>query len=170
MTAILATERLRLRELEAADAPFILELVNEPAFIANVRDSGVRDLDQARGYIENGPRASYAAHGFGLWLVEAKGGGEPLGVCGLLRRDDLDDPDLGFALLERHWGRGYAREAAAATLAYAKDVLAMARVLAITAPHNEASVRLLTGLGFAETTPISLPGAERASRLFVWSA
>jgi RimJ/RimL family protein N-acetyltransferase len=142
--------------------------LNEPAFIANIRDSGVRDLDDARRYIETGPRASYAAHGFGLWLMQAKETGEPVGICGILRREGLDEPDLGFALRQRSWGRGYAREAAAATLAYVRDVLGLGRILAITAPHNLASARVLEAVGFQDEGMITMPGPKE-SRLFVWT-
>lgn len=166
--AIVETERLSLSELTAEDAPFVLELLNEPAFIANIRDSGVRDLEHARRYIETGPRASYAAHGFGLWRVQENETGEPVGICGILRREGLDEPDLGFALRERFWGRGYAREAAAATLAHARDVLGLRRILAITVPHNLASARVLEAVGFKAQGMITMPGPKE-SRLFVWT-
>ena len=104
MRPILTTSRLVLHELSAADAPFILELVNQPDFIANIRDSGVRDEADAVRYIEDGPRASYAQHGFGLWRVENRKTGGPVGICGLLKRDWLDDPDIGYAVLERFRG------------------------------------------------------------------
>ena len=162
----LTTERLRLRDLDAADAGFILELVNEPDFIANIRDMGVRDLAQARAYIEEGPRASYARHGFGLQCVELKQTCEPIGICGLVRRDTLPEPDLGYAILARFHGRGYAREAAAAALAHARDALGLARVLAITAPANQPSARVLAALGFREEGDIVIGG--KPTKLYVW--
>lgn len=161
---ILATSRLALRELDGADAPFVLELVNEPAFIANIRDTGVRTLEDAGCYIE-GPRASYARHGFGLWLAELRDTGEPCGICGVLKRDGLDDPDLGFAFLERFRGRGLATEAATATLAHAREALALERVLAIVSPRNTASARVLHKVGMREEGPVTLPGGQE-SRLW----
>ena len=146
---ILDTPRLRLRELVAADAPFVLALLTDPDFVRHIGDRGVRDLDTAKTYIADGPQASYATHGHGLWLAELRGTGEPAGMCGLLRRDTLDAPDLGYAWLPRFRGRGLAREAAAATLAHARDALGMARVLAIVSPANEASWRLLSAVGMA---------------------
>src|ERR1051326_2497227 len=110
------TARLKLRELGADDAAFILELVNEPGWLRFVGDRNVHSLDDARGYIARGPAASYEKHGFGLWAVELAASGEPLGMCGLVRRATLEDVDLGFAFLSRHWGQGYAREAAAAVV------------------------------------------------------
>ncbi len=96
---VLSTERLILRRLTTGDAEFIFELLNDPDFLRFIGDKGVRSLDDARGYILSGPVASYAQHGFGLWLVELKGSNTPVGICGLLKRDALDDVDIGFAFL-----------------------------------------------------------------------
>ena len=113
---ILKTERLELRELCFADDAFILELLNEPGFLRHIGDKGVRSLPDARQYIAKGPMASYRRCGFGLYLVSLAGGGEPVGICGLLKRDTLPDVDVGFAFLSRYWSRGYAVESAAAML------------------------------------------------------
>lgn len=144
---ILDTPRLALRELTAADAPFILELVNEPGWLRHIGDRGVRTVADAEGYITKGPVASYAKYGFGLWLVERKSDGTALGICGVLQRETLPDPDIGFAFLARHHGQGYAHESASATLDYARRVLGRKRILAITSPGNDASIRLLEKLG-----------------------
>ena len=143
---IAQTERLVLRELTEADAPFVLRLVTDPDWLRHIGDRGVHTLDDARAYICNGPQAMIRDHGFGLWLVEA--GGVPVGLCGLLRRDGLDGVDLGYALLPEHRGAGIATEATRAVLAYARDTLGLARVAAYVSPSNDASVRVLTGLGF----------------------
>ncbi|KFN49432.1 GNAT family N-acetyltransferase [Arenimonas composti] len=147
MKEILRTPRLRLRELVADDAPFVLELLTDPDFLRHIGDRGVRDLDSARAYVGDGPQASYARHGHGLWLCELLETGEPAGICGLIRRDTLEAPDLGYAWLPRFRGRGFALEAAAATLAHARSALAMDRLLAIVSPGNDASCRLLEKLG-----------------------
>ena len=158
-TAVLETARLRLRRLDLDDAPFILRLVNEPSWLRFIGDRGVRDLEGARGYIRNGPLAMYAQHGFGLWLVERKDDGVPLGQCGLLKRDTLEHPDIGFAFSPAHWGKGYAREAAEAALALGHGVFAMPEIQAITSLDNEASIGLLTRLGFTFRQQIELkPG------------
>jgi RimJ/RimL family protein N-acetyltransferase len=158
----IGTARLRLRELVAADAPFILALLNEPSFIQNIGDRGVRTLDAARVYIANGPVASYARHGFGLYLVERLEDGAPIGICGILRRDALPDPDLGFAFIPAYWKQGYAFEAASAVLAHARGPLALRRLLAVTNPANEPSIRLLGRLGFRleGTTRLADGGAD----------
>ena len=154
------TPRLRLRELTGDDAAFILELVNEPDWLRFIGDRNVHSLEDARGYIARGPAASYAKWGFGLWAVALRGaldgapaGGpsgsdEPVGMCGLIRRDSLPHPDLGFAFLARHRGRGYAREAAAAAVALARERFQLARLLAITDPDNTASQAVLEHVGF----------------------
>jgi len=148
MTPVLETERLVLRRLTTGDAPFILELLNDAAFLRHIGDKGVRTEADACRYIETGPMASYLRHGFGLYRVELKDGGEPIGMCGLLKRDYLPDVDIGFALLPRYRSRGYAFESASAVLAHARDTLGVARVLAITSPDNVDSIGLLEGLGF----------------------
>lgn len=137
------TSRLRLRPFTEADAAFILRLLNEPAFLANIGDKGVRDLAGAEAYLREGPMASYAKHGHGLLAVELEDG-TPVGMCGLLQRDYLPQPDLGYALLPEHCGRGYAVEAGAAVL----EAAARPRVLATVLHANVPSIRVLGKLGF----------------------
>jgi RimJ/RimL family protein N-acetyltransferase len=144
---VLETRRLRLREVTPDDASFILLLLNEPGWLRYIGDRGVHTLDDARRYLDEGPRRMYAQHGFGLWLVERREDALPLGLCGLIRRETLPDVDIGFALTESQQGHGYAFEAAAATLDYARDALRLRRVVAIALPDNVASTRLLDRLG-----------------------
>lgn len=157
---ILETERLTLRHLSPDDAPFILELLNDPAFLRNIGDKGVRTKDDARRYIETGPRESYARFGFGLLRVEITKTGEPIGMCGLLQRASLADPDIGFAFLPRFWSRGYAVESAAAVLRHARETLGIGRVVAIVLPDNRGSIRVLEkiGLRFEHLTKVSDDG------------
>ena len=143
---ILETDRLVLRRLTEEDAPFILELVNEPSWLQFIGNKGVQNLEDARGYIAKGPVDSYRRLGFGLYLVELKAGADPIGMCGLLKRETLEDVDLGFAYCPRFWRRGYAHEAASAVMAYAKATLGLKRLLAVTAPDNVASIGLLEKL------------------------
>lgn len=164
---ILETERLLIREFTLEDAAFILELLNEPAFIQYIADKGVRDLAGAGRYLRNGPFVSYAKNGFGLWMVALKDGGDPIGMCGPIRRDVLPHPDLGFALLARHTGKGYAFEATSAVLAHARHAHKLDPILAITAPENSASIKLLGKLGFRYDRTLDLPGYTGPSRLFV---
>ena len=163
----LETPRLRLRTLTAEDAAFILELLNEPAWIRFIGDRGVRTLDDAREYILTGPAAMVARLGFGLLAVELKDGGVPTGICGLIKRDTMTEVDLGFALFERHWGRGYAYEAALAVLAHGRDVLKVPRVVALTDPANDRSGRLLEKLGFRFDRMVRFSNRVPESRLFV---
>lgn len=158
MEAVTRSERLCLRRLTAADAAFILELVNEPAWLEHIGDRQVHSLDDARAYLEQGPLAMYAQCGFGLYLVAREPDQEPVGICGLLRREGLADADLGFAMLARHQRQGYAREAARLTLDYGRRELGFTRILAITSPANQASMRLLEGLGFVGEGQVTLPG------------
>ena len=145
---VLVTDRLSLRKLTADDAGFMLRLLNEPSFIRYIGDKGVRTIDGARAYILDGPVASYEKHGFGLWLVEARESGEPAGICGLLKREVLEDVDIGYAFIPEFWSRGYALEAASAVLSYAGETLGLKRVAAVVNVDNHSSIRLLEKMGF----------------------
>lgn len=144
---VLETDRLTLRHLSAGDAEFVLDLLNQPSFIRYIGDKQVRTLDDARAYVLEGPVRSYETYGFGLNLVELKPAGTPIGICGVLKRDTLPDPDIGFAFLPDYWNQGYAFEAAAAVMKHARESLGLERVLAITTPDNDASARLLAKIG-----------------------
>jgi RimJ/RimL family protein N-acetyltransferase len=142
---VLETERLSLRRFTVDDAGFILTLLNEPAFLRYIGDKKVRNLDDARQYILNGPIASYERHGFGLNCVELRESRTLIGMCGLLKREELPAPDIGFALLPDYRSHGLAFEAAEAVL---KEAHHLPRILAITSLDNEASINLLQRLGF----------------------
>src|SRR5262249_12566751 len=144
---VLRTRRLVLRRLSIDDAPFILELVNEPSWLRFIGDKGVRTLEDAQNYIRQGPIDMYERLGFGMYLTELKTDGTPIGICGLIKRDALEDVDVGFANLPRFWGKGYAYEAASAVMNYGKKVIGLKRIVAVTAPGNAPSVRLLEKLG-----------------------
>src|SRR5215510_817891 len=141
--AILTTKRLLLRELAVDDDEFILRLLNEPSFLHFIGDKGVRDLEGARQYILTGPVASYERNGFGLYLVALRETKLPIGICGLIKREELDDVDIGFAFLPEFWNKGFAFEAAAAALAHGREALKLDRVVAITNVDNHASARVL---------------------------
>jgi len=164
--AVIETERLVLRRLAPDDAAFILELVNDPDWLRYIGDKGVRNLDDARAYIQNGPMAMYERVGFGLFLVELKSDGAPIGLCGLIKRETLEDVDLGFAYLPAHRANGYGREAARATLIYGRDVAALQRIVAITSIDNEASGRLLQAVGMRFERLFDIPGEDRQVKLF----
>jgi RimJ/RimL family protein N-acetyltransferase len=163
---ILRTERLILRHLTENDAPFILQLLNEPGFVDNIGDRGVRDLDGARRYITEGQGASYQKYGYGLWATVLRETGEAIGICGLVKRDGLEDADVGYAFLESAWGKGYAREAAAATLRHAREVIGLPRVVAITKPTNKGSMAVLEKIGMKPAGMITVPGYDDESAYF----
>ncbi|WP_404358858.1 GNAT family N-acetyltransferase [Cytobacillus firmus] len=144
---VLETDRLILRWLTPDDAAFILELLNEPAWIRYIGDKSVHTLDDAKNYILTGPMKMYSQFGFGLFLVERKEGSSPIGMCGLIKRDTLDNVDIGFAFLSRYQTQGYGFESASATLKFGHEQLDMERILAITSLDNHASSRLLEKIG-----------------------
>jgi len=162
----LVTPRLQIASLTLADAPFILELVNDPAWIRFIGDKNVHSLADAEGYLRNGPLAMYHRHGFGLFRVDRRSDGVAVGMCGLIRRDGLDDVDIGFAFLETARGQGYASEAAKAVLAYGLGELGLSRILAITTVDNDASSRVLEKLGFHFVRTTYLPGDAKELKLY----
>ena len=163
---VLETKRLILRWFTPDDAAFIYELLNEPAWKRYIGDRGIDSIAAARDYIEAVPIAAYRRHGFGLFAVELKADGTLVGMCGLIKRDALDDVDIGFALVSRFEGHGLAYEAAAATLDYSRDTLGLDRVVAITSLDNERSARLLERLGMRYERLICLAGDTEQLRLY----
>jgi RimJ/RimL family protein N-acetyltransferase len=157
---------LLLRQLSTEDADFILELLNEPSFIRNIGDRGVRTINDAISYILNGPVTSYVKNGFGLYLVKLKETNESIGMCGLIKRDTLEDVDIGYAFLPRFWSKGYAVEAARATKEYAKHVIGLNRIVAIVDPENEGSIRVLEKIGLNLEKMIRLSEDDIELKLF----
>ena len=144
---VLETDRLALRRVEPEDAGFMYELMNDPGWLEHIGDRGIRGIEDARNYIRDRLQSQYLRLGYGLNLVELKDSSTPIGLCGLVKRDWLEDVDVGFAFLPQFRGRGYALEAAGATLEHARTDLGFRRIAAITSPANRASIRLLERLG-----------------------
>ncbi|MEO1366505.1 MAG: GNAT family N-acetyltransferase [Acidobacteriota bacterium] len=167
---IVETERLRLRRLTRLDAPFMVGLLNEPAWHRFIGDRGVRTADDAKAYLEKSYLAGYARDGFSMFLVERLADGAALGVCGLMRRDVLDDVDLGFGLKREYRRRGYAREAAEAMLRWGHQTLGLDRIVAITHPDNSASIHLLEKLGFRDEGLVRPYADDEVVRRFGWRA
>jgi RimJ/RimL family protein N-acetyltransferase len=163
---VLETERLTLRRLSIEDAGFILELVNEPSWLRFIGDKGVKTIQDARDYILKGPVNSYERFGFGLYLVELKGNGIPIGICGLVKRESLKDVDLGFAFLPKFWGNGYAYESAAAVMAWGKSALGLNRIVAVTTPDNHSSIKLIEKLGLSFEKMVRLSEDDQELKLF----
>ena len=167
---VLETERLVLRHLNLDDAAFMQVLVNDPTWLRFIGDRGVRSIDDAREYLRKGAIASYAQHGFGLYMTELKEGAQPIGICGLVKRDTLPDVDVGFALLPQFAGHGYAGEAATAVMEHARRKFGLTRVVAITNPDNHGSIRVLQkiGLNFERLIRVAADAEELA--LYAWNA
>jgi len=163
---VLETERLLLCQFSIEDADFILELLNDPSFIRNIGDRGVRTVDGANSYILNGPLASYAKNGFGLYLVKLKVTNESIGMCGLIKRNTLEDVDIGYAFLPKFWSKGYAVESALAVKEYAKNVIRLKRIVAITDPVNVGSIHVLEKIGFQFERMVRLSEDDIDLKLF----
>jgi ribosomal-protein-alanine N-acetyltransferase len=163
---ILETERLILRHFAENDAEFILELLNDPSFKHNIGDRKIRSLEGAKVYIKNVPVASYAQHGFGLYLVELKRTGESIGMCGLIQRENLEDVDIGYAFLPKFWSRGYAVESALAVRDYARNVIGLKRIVGITNPDNFPSIGVLEKIGMKFEKMIKLSDEDIDLKLF----
>jgi RimJ/RimL family protein N-acetyltransferase len=165
---ILQTERLTLREGTESDedVAFLLELLNSKGFIEGIADRGVRTMTQARDYMRERLMGSYVQHGFGMWVVTPKGEAAPIGLAGLVRRDVLPHVDVGYAFLERAWGKGYAEEAARGVLRHAQGPLGLGTICAIINPANQASRRVLEKIGLRYVDTRDLPGWTEPSGYF----
>ena len=164
---MISTPRLVIRRFTVEDAAFALRLLNEPSFIENIADRGVRTLEQAVKYLEDGPIASYEKHGLGLMMVVAQKTGAPIGMCGLIRRPGKPDVDLGYAYVPEAWGQGYAGEAAEAMLEIARRDFRLPRVAAFISPGNERSLRVLARLGFQPAGTTRLNPADPEILLYM---
>jgi RimJ/RimL family protein N-acetyltransferase len=157
MGIILETERLTLRQFNTNDTYFIIELLNSPGWLEFIGDRNIKNEEQAKSYLENGPIKSYKDNGFGLSMVELKEDRNPIGMCGILKRDGMEHPEIGFAFLPEFMGHGYAVEIAKATLAFAASKLMLPVILAITVPNNKASIKLLEKIGLSFSKVILSP-------------
>lgn len=165
-TNIIETDRLILRHFTTADAPFILELLNDPSFIQNIGDRNVRTIADAESYITKGPVSSYEKNGFGLELVTLKETGESIGMCGLIKRETLEDVDIGYAFLPKFWSKGYGVESALGVLKYGQKVKGLKRIVAITLEENKGSVRVLERIGLKFEKMVKLEGDNEELMLF----
>ena len=162
----LLTDRLQLRWMTADDAAFCLSMWNDPDFIRHVGDRGIRTLEQAAEAMQNGMLKLYRDFGYGPYLLARKEGGPPMGLCGLFKRENLDHPDIGYALLPEYCGSGYAFEAAAVVMRYAREQMKLPRLLAIVSPGHSRSICLLEKLGMHLERPLRMPGEDEDVLLY----
>lgn len=161
------SERLILRPFELErDAPFLLEALNEPDFIENVADKGIRTVEQATDYIRTKFLPGHERYRVGYCVVELKDSSVPIGTCGLQKRETLDDFDIGYSTLRRFSGKGYAFEAASALMEYGRKELGFTRIIGLTSLTNEKSAHLLEKLGLRYERMVQVPGFAFESRLF----
>ena len=163
---MIETDRLLIDKFSVDDATFVLALLNNPSWIRFIGDRGVLTLTDAQTYISEGALKSYEQHGFGPYLVKLKTNGQAIGLCGLFKREVLNDPDIGFAFLPDYAGKGYGFESATAVLRYAREVLGLTRIVGITLPKNQYSIRLLEKMGFRFEGKIRFRDDGEASLLF----
>ncbi|UPK72142.1 GNAT family N-acetyltransferase [Chitinophaga filiformis] len=161
------TSRLIVRRFTIDDAPFIVRLLNTDIWLSYIGDRNVRGLDDARNYLVNGPLASYDRYGFGLYLVALKDEHTPVGMTGLIKRNGLEEVDIGFAFLPEYTGKGYAFEAASAVKHYALTTLQLPRVAAITTEKNEHAITLLKKIGLHHEKMVQLPGSSTEFMYFI---
>ena len=166
MKYLLETERLKLRECMLSDADFIIKLVNSPGWLKYIGDRNIHNHDQAFVYLENGPLKSYKENGYGLCIVETKKAQTSIGLCGLIKRDYLIHPDIGFAYLPEFMGLGYAYEMATALVDYAQYKLSIDTIQAIVLEENQRSIHLLEKIGMKFLKPIVLPNDETELLLY----
>ena len=160
------TDRLTLRQFNLSDTEFIVQLLNNPSFIQNIGDRGVRTIADAEKYLENGPISSYERNGFGLLAVTLTDTGQIIGMCGLIKRPTLEDVDIGYAFLPEFWSKGYAFESVQAVMSHAKEVIGLKRVVAIVDPANARSIRLLEKIGMTFEKMVKLSEDDIDLKLF----
>ena len=166
MKKILETERLYLREFTLEDTDFILELINSPEWIDMIGDRKVKTPKDARQYLEKGAILSYAVNGFGISMVVIKDTDIPIGTCGIIRRTNLEHCDIGFAFLRQFTGQGYAFEIADAVMKYAREVLLIEKIVAITIQRNTRSIHLLKKIGMHYKKNFRMEGDDEELMLF----
>jgi RimJ/RimL family protein N-acetyltransferase len=166
MAEEIRTGRLVLRRLAESDRGLLLKIWNDPDFIRFVCDRGIRTEEQARKAMNEGVLLLWAEHGFGPYRVALADSGEAIGICGLFKRPQLDEPDIGYALLPQYCGNGYALEAAAAVRDFARDGMKLKRIAAIVSPEHEKSIHLLEKLGMSPEGPIRMAGEEQDTLLY----
>jgi RimJ/RimL family protein N-acetyltransferase len=162
---ILETDRLILRTFNVEDAAFYFDLWKQASWIQFIGDKKFRSVDDARESLINGPMKMYADKGFSLYLMTLKDH-TPIGMCGLIKRDTLDDVDIGYGLLSVYEGKGYTIEAAKAVMAYAKNELRLKRVVAITTTDNKKSIRLLEKIGLRYEKMVKAPSDDTQLMLY----
>nr|WP_277601501.1 GNAT family N-acetyltransferase [Thalassotalea sp. G2M2-11] len=155
-----------LRLLTHNDAQMILALLNEPAFLTNIGDKGVRNLSNAINYIDSGPLAMQSTLGYSLYCCVRKDNDQAIGLSGLIKRDGIMHPELGFAFLTQYCKQGFGYESSVAVLKHAHEQLGITHLQAICHPNNKASIGLLTKLGFSYQQNISLPTQQESVKLF----
>jgi len=163
---LITTKRLTIRQISTTDTAFILEQYNEAGFLEHIGDKKIRTIKDAKKIIVDWAQASYELHGIGLLLVELRGCGTPIGTCGLIKRENIDDFDLGYSLLEKYHRQGYVIEAAEAVLEHAKNELGFSWVVGYTSSLNKASIRVLEKLGFGDEGDFNFPGYDRPCKVF----
>lgn len=165
---VLTTARLRLRWFLESDAKFVVELLNEPAWIQHIHDAEVRTAAQAAEWIRERLLKRYWLLGFGFWAVERRSDGQLLGLAGLIKREGLEHPDIGYGFPARFWGHGYAREAASASFDYARQVLGLRDLMGTTGVDNHASGRVLMAIGMQDCGVMQTAAHEGLSHVYRW--
>jgi [ribosomal protein S5]-alanine N-acetyltransferase len=162
MEIVIETERLILRKFTVDDASFMLKLLNTPSWLRFIGDRNVRSVEEAEQFLLNGYMKSYETHGFGFYAAIEKATQNLIGMCGLVKRNTLEDVDIGFAFMPESMGKGYGFEAASATLNYAESVMKLEKVIAIVDPKNVISIALIgkIGLQFEKMVRLSADDIE----------
>ncbi|MEO6346930.1 MAG: GNAT family N-acetyltransferase [Aquaticitalea sp.] len=145
---IAQTNRLLIAKMTLKDAPFMLELLNTPNWLKHIGDRKVKTVEEAETYLKNGILKSYKESGFGFYkvLLKAKNN-KIIGICGLVKREQFEDVDIGFAMLPEYERQGFGMEASLEIMKFAEQKLKLQRVIAITTQTNSNSIKLLEKLG-----------------------
>ncbi|WP_353779630.1 GNAT family N-acetyltransferase [Winogradskyella sp. 3972H.M.0a.05] len=154
------TERLVIKDISSSEAAFYLKLFNDPDWIRNISDKGLKTVEEVEEYIENKVLKEFQVNGNGFFTIRTKDHMKPIGVSTLLFRDNTSFYDVGYGLMPDARGKGYAKEATLAMMAYAENTFGIPKIYAITKLDNEPSIGLLQSLGFSLKEQSTIFGEE----------
>jgi len=146
MDAIVETNRLLLRPFTEDDASLLYELNLDPEVIRYTHDP-IADVEHAKQVLNEVMLPQYSLYDHGRWAVHLRSNHEFMGWCGLKYLSETNEVDLGYRLMKKFWGKGYATEAALACIEYGFNTLNLPVIIGRALPGNLASIKVLEKCG-----------------------
>lgn len=166
METVLETDRLLFRKFTMDDAELIYDLNLDPEVTKYTKDP-MRDVEHAKSVLKEVILTQYTLYGHGRWALFLRENGEFIGWCGLKYRPEIDEIDLGYRFKKQYWGKGYATEAAIATVQYGFDKLNLKTITGRALPGNDASVKVLEKCGMKYIGMQNIDGYDHITYLII---